>query len=445
MQTKRDNSDNSMMLLPSLEEFIPEDHYLRKINHVLNLTFIHEAVSDKYCQDNGRPSIDPEVVIRLFLLQAIEGIGSVRRLMQRAHVDLAYRWFIGYRVDEKLPDHSTLSRALDRFGDEVFNDLFVRSVSQCQESGLIEGKVLHLDATTIRADLSFERVNKPDSPDPDARIGRFPGGNMKPGYKQHTLVDGKKRVVVGVTVTPANSPDDSTMTEMVDDVTDRLGSSPEALCADAAYGSGRNSYEMEKRNVRLVSPPRKARTYTGHKDFTVESFEYDESADKFICPVGYDLKYVSTEKKRGRRIYRAHRTNCRNCPLKSQCTISERRSLKVSPYHGSLVRLRADYKTESFKFLYRQRSPVAEGVFAEAKQWHGLGRAWRRGLSKMLVQCLLVATVINFKRLGAVLEVLFGLRILFGLIQDVIGIIVKASERCSLTIMSNQVTIRTIT
>ncbi len=445
MQTKRDNSDNPMMLLPSLEEFIPEDHYLRKINHVLDLSFVHDAVADKYCQDNGRPSIDPEVVIRLFLLQAIEGIGSVRRLMQRAHVDLAYRWFIGYRVDEKLPDHSTLSRALDRFGDEVFNDLFVRSVSECQKSGLIEGKVLHLDATTIRADLDANRVNKPDSPDKDARFGRFPGGKIKPGYKQHTLSDSKNRVVVGVTVTPANSPDDSTMTEMVDDVTDRLGSSPEALCADAAYGSGRNSFEMEKRNVRLVSPPQKPKTYTGDKYFTVEDFEYDESGDQFTCPAGHNLKHVYTEKKRGRRIYRARRSSCRECPLKSQCTISERRSLKVSPYHGSLVRLRSDYKTESFKELYRQRSPVAEGVFAEAKQWHGLGRAWRRGLSKMLVQCLLVATIINLKRLGAVLNDLFGLKVLFDTILNAIQRILKASKQFYSILTANQATIRTTT
>ncbi len=146
-----------MMLLPSLDEFVPEDHYLRRLNRVLDLDFVHEAVRDRYCQDNGRPSIDPEVVVRLFILQAIEGISSVRRLMQRVHVDLAYRWFIGYRVDERLPDHSTLSRALDRFGDELFNELFLRSVSECQQSGLIEGKVLHLDATTIRADLDADR------------------------------------------------------------------------------------------------------------------------------------------------------------------------------------------------------------------------------------------------------------------------------------------------
>ena len=149
------------MLLPSLEEFVPKDHYLRRLDRVLDLSFVHEVVRDRYCQDNGRPSVDPEVVIRLFLLQAVEGIASVRRLMQRVHVDLSYRWFIGYRIDEKLPDHSTLSKALDRFGDEVFNDLFERSVQQCQESGLIEGKVLHVDATTIRADLDARCVDKP--------------------------------------------------------------------------------------------------------------------------------------------------------------------------------------------------------------------------------------------------------------------------------------------
>jgi len=410
MQTKRDQSDNSMILLPSLEQFIPEDHYLRKINRVLDLSFVHDSVADKYCQNNGRPSIDPEVVVRLFLLQAIEGIGSVRRLMQRAHVDLAYRWFIGYRVDEKLPDHSTLSRALDRFGDVVFNKLFVMSVSQCQESGLIEGKVLHLDATTIRADLDGDRVNQPDSPDKDARFGRFPGGKVKPGYKQHTLADGRKRVVVGVTVTPANSADDSTMNEMIDDVSEHLGSSPDTICADAAYGSGHNAHSTEERDIRLVSPPQKPKTYTGDKYFTVEDFEFDEASDKFICPAGNDLKYVRTEKERGRRIYHAKRSDCRACGLRSQCTKSERRAVKVTRYHGSLVRLRADSKTDSFKQLYRQRSPVIEGVFAEAKQWHGLGRAWRRGLTKMRVQCLLIAAVINYKRLGVASGDLFGLK-----------------------------------
>ena len=155
MQSKREQVMYEMTLLPPLEELVPAAHRLRKLDRVLDLSFIHEAVRERYCQDNGRPSIDPEVVLRLFLLQAIEGIRSVRELMNEVRVNLAYRWFIRYRVDEPLPDHSTLSRALDRFGDAVFNDLFERSIAQCGNAGLIDGRVLHLDATTIRADLDL--------------------------------------------------------------------------------------------------------------------------------------------------------------------------------------------------------------------------------------------------------------------------------------------------
>jgi len=417
MQTKRNKLDYGMMLLPSLDEFVPKDHYLRKLDRVLDLSFVHEAVSDKYCQDNGRPSIDPEAIVRLFLLQAIEGIPSIRKLMQRAHVDLAYRWFIGYRVDEKLPDHSTLSRALDRFGDKVFNELFKRSVSQCQSSGLIDGKVLHLDATTIRADIDSTRVNKPNSSDKDARFGRFPGDNIKPGYKQHTIADGKNRVVLAVSVTPANSSDDATMTEMVDDVFHRLETVPEAVCADGAYGSGKNRADLEERDIRLVSPPRKAKIYGGGKYFTVADFEYNEVRDEFVCPAGKQLRYVGGVKDRpDQRRYRSSRRICGCCSLKGQCTRAVQRQVKVSKYYASLVRLRADSKTDSFKRLYRNRAPVIEGVFAESKQWHGLGRAWRRGLSKMLVQCLLVATVLNLKRLGTLPDVLSLLKALYEVI-----------------------------
>jgi len=389
------------MLLPALESFIPEDHYLRKLDRVLDLSFVHEAVRERYCQDNGRPSIDPEVVIRLFLIQAMDGIGHVRELMRQVQVNLAYRWFIGYGLDETLPDHSTLSRVLDRFGDSVFNELFERSIAQCRRSGLIEGRVLHVDATTIRADLDANRVKRPASPDPDARFGHFPNGRIEPGYKQHTVADGRHRVVVGVSVTPADVSEHDEIVGVVDGATKRLGHAPEAVCADKAYSSGVNASAMEERGVRLVSPPKEPTTYTGDRYFSTERFEYDEDHDQFTCPAGKVLKYVATEKKRGRRTYRARRTDCRQCPLRSQCTISERRHLKVTRYHASLVRLRADSKTESFKRLYASRAPVIEGVFAEGKQWHSLGRAWRRGLCKMKAQCLLVCAVLNFKRLMA--------------------------------------------
>jgi transposase len=408
MQTKRNQTIYEMTLLPPLESLMPEDHYLRRLDRVLDLSFIHEEVRDHYCQDNGRPSIDPEVIIRLFLIQALDGLVHVRELMRQVQVNLAYRWFIGYSLTEKLPDHSTLSKALDRFGDEVFNELFERSIGQCKKSGLIEGRVLHVDATTIRADLDRERVAQPDSPDKDARFGHFPGKRLEPGYKQHTVADGKARVILGLTVTAANCPEHDRALEVVDEALKHLDAPPEAVCADAAYSSGNNRAALGERKIRFVSPPPKAITYTKDRYFTVEDFKYDEKRDLFICPAGAVLKYVGVVKDRPhQRRYAGIRSICRQCGLRDKCTKTLRRQLKVGANHGALIRLRADSRTKSFQKLYRTRAPVIEGVFAEAKEWHGLRRAWRRGISKMRIQCLLIAAIINFKRLAAVFWPIF--------------------------------------
>ena len=403
MQTKRDRSQEELTLLPPLESLIPPDHLLRRLNRVLDLRFVHEAVRDRYCQDNGRPSIDPEVIIRLFLLQALTGIDRVRKLMREVQVNLAYRWFIGYRLDEQLPDHSTLSRALDRFGDEVFTEVFERSIALCKASGLIEGKLLHVDVTTIRGDIDRNRVGRPDSSDPDARYGRFPGGGKQPGYKQQTVVDNQSRAVVGLSVMPANRHDNEGAIDVIEEAVARLDHTPEAVCADGAYANGPNRAALEEQGVRLVSPPQKPQTHTKSDYFTIESFTYDHHRDVFVCPAGKALHYAGRVKHRPDRLrYQASQTACRRCPRKDHCTRSTRRQLKVGVHHEALTRLRADSATESFRRLYRSRAPAIEGVFGEAKQWHGLRRAWRRGLSKMRVQCLLIAAVINFKRLIAV-------------------------------------------
>lgn len=428
MQTKRDKLGYEMMLLPSLESFIPQDHYLRRLDKVLHLDFIHELVADKYCQNNGRPSIDPEVVIRLFLIQAMEGITHVRELMRHVQVNLAYRWFIGYSLEEKLPDHSTLSKALDRFGDDVFDELFKRSIVQCKRSGLIEGKVLHVDATTIRADIDKNRVNRPDSPDPDARFGHFPHKRLEPGYKQHTVVDNKSRVILGLSVTPANGSEHNEAVDVIDSALESLDNPPDAVCADAAYGSGENCRKMLDRGIRLVSPPHKVKKHISGSCFTVEDFVYDKKKDIFICPAGKTLKYFGRVKTRPKQCrYGASKIECRECKLKDKCTLSSRRTIKVSIDHEALKCLREDSKTDSFKKLYQSRAPVIEGIFGEAKENHGLRRAWRRGLSKMLIQSLLIASVLNFKRLAAVFSPLNGLKCYIKQVMRIILTMVEQS------------------
>lgn len=404
MQTRHEQPQPQMMLLPSLDEFVPPDDRLRKLNRVLDLGFVHAAVRDRYCQDNGRGSVDPEVVIRLFLLQVIEGIRSTRELMRQVHANLTYRWFIGYDITEKVPDHSTLSRALDRFGDELFNQLYVRSIAQCRASGLVDGEVLHLDATVIRADLARGQVGRRGCADPDAQLGRAANGTKIPSYKQQTVVDGPSGVVVALEVLPGNAHDRERSVETVDQAVQHTGVHPQAVCADAAYANAANAAAMEEREIRFVSPPQKRTVPNRRADaFTPDDFVYDEQRDVYLCPAQRVLTYMGTERTgRKRRRYRAPRTACVACPFKPRCTRSTRRTLHIIPHRASLVRLRADAKTDDFKALYRTRAPANEGRFGESKQWHNLDRARWRGLPKMRIQCWLTAAVLNFKRLAAV-------------------------------------------
>jgi hypothetical protein len=273
-------------------------------------------------------------------------------------------------------------------------------------------------------------VNQAKSSDPDARYGHFPGGDLEPGYKQQTVVDDRSRVIVGLDVVSADRVEGHSMVSVVDSATEHLGFAPEVVCADAGYGSGENQAEFEHRDIRLVSPPKKVQLLEGGKYFTVADFIYDESRDLFVCPSGSLLRNVGGVLGRPKvRQYAATRSVCRRCQLKERCTKSSRRQLKVSLYYGALNRLRADSRTESFRALYRRRAPVIEGIFAEAKQWHGLRRAWRRGLSKMRIQCLLIAAALNFKRLVASLLTLFSFKETLRTLVNAIGRILGITRR----------------
>ena len=141
-----------------LSRLVPDDHPLKRVDQVLDLSWLHDEVQDCYCQTNGRASIDPESALRLMLAGYLEGIVPDRKLMRRAQTDIAIRWFAGYRLHEELPDHSSLTRIRQRWGAERFRGIFRRTVGACVRAGLADGKTVHVDATLIRADASWERL-----------------------------------------------------------------------------------------------------------------------------------------------------------------------------------------------------------------------------------------------------------------------------------------------
>src|SRR5437899_1921845 len=141
----------------SLEELVPQDHFYRHLERTLDLSFVREFVHETYA-GSGRPSIDPVVFFKLQLVMFFEGIRSERLLMRHAADRLSVRWYLGYDLDEPLPDHSSLTRIRMRYGVEIFRRFFEAIVDQCQKAGLVWGKELYFDATKVNANASMESV-----------------------------------------------------------------------------------------------------------------------------------------------------------------------------------------------------------------------------------------------------------------------------------------------
>jgi transposase len=183
----RHHAHPQLFAYTDIERLIPETHLLRKIRKVLDVSFVRELTKSYYCDDNGRPSIDPEVFFRMQVIAYLYGIISDRQLCEEIQVNLAYRWFIGLSLEDEVPDHSTLTRIRDRFGEEVFKEVFERVVQQCQKAGLVKGRKIIADATLIEADASLDSMVRREKGDPDFR-------ELKNHEKQyHDFKMGKKK------------------------------------------------------------------------------------------------------------------------------------------------------------------------------------------------------------------------------------------------------------
>jgi transposase len=156
MLGRKERSQLELFISGSLRQLIPDDHVLVRVERVLDLSWLRDEVADCYCLEDGRPGIDPEAAVRLMLAGLLSGIVHDRRLMREAQVNLAIRWFAGYALHEKLPDHSSLTRIRQRWGPERFKAVLSRTVKACIAARIATGEVVHLDATLIRANVSWD-------------------------------------------------------------------------------------------------------------------------------------------------------------------------------------------------------------------------------------------------------------------------------------------------
>ncbi len=155
---KQERWQEDLFVAGPLPSLVPDDHILKRVDAILDLSWLRSEVSDLDCRTNGRPGIDPEAAVRLMLAGFFQGVVHDRKLMREAQVNLAIRWFAGYRLDEKLPDHSSLTKIRQRWGVDRFKQIFLKTVQSCIDANLVNGDTVHVDATLIRADVSWESL-----------------------------------------------------------------------------------------------------------------------------------------------------------------------------------------------------------------------------------------------------------------------------------------------
>jgi len=319
MLSCKERGQLELFITGSLRQLIPDDYVLARIDRVLDLSWLRDEVADCYCPDNGRPGIDPEAALRLMLAGMLLGIVHDRRLMREAQVNLAIRWFAGYGLHEKLPDHSSLTRIRQRWGADRFRRIFQRTVMACVDAGIAPGEVVHADASLIRADVSWEAVavrhadavsaenhgqDKGDGKgqnrrkegkakkvcltDPDATLATSSRNRkMQPSYKQHGVVDDLRGVILDVEVTTGETNEGDCLLPGLDAAADMTGTSIKIATADAGYSYAKVFAGLEEREIEGIVP---VKATPIRSKVPLPRFRYDEKHDHVKCPRGRILR-----------------------------------------------------------------------------------------------------------------------------------------------------------
>jgi transposase len=441
----------------SLERLVPDDHLLRRIAERVDFSFIRSLCRPFYSH-TGQPSVDPIVLFKLLLVGYLYGITSERRLAEEVRLNLAYRWFLGYDLDESTPDHSVLSKLRARLPAEVFEGFFKRSIELCREAGLLTEGPVYVDSTLIQAAASVDSLARkeeqvtpplpvaeyvrrlyaendpapeepPDEPDPPAetgspeRRGRGKDWPKRPNrtlrsttdpeatlvnrpafgrhlaYKAHVAVAGKRGQVVTAAVATTGTEADE---HLLPDVLwhhrrlSRLG--VPAVVADAKYGTGPNYLFLGERGIPAFIPT----TRFGHQHKGIwghEHFQWLPEEDAFLCPAGQYLRRASNATRTTRVRYQAPKGVCLTSPFRPDCAPtgvarSVHRSWGQDYVDAALERLASPLGKQRMV----ERKIFVEGAFGLAKELHGLRRTRFRGRQRVQVQLWLTAAAMNIKK-----------------------------------------------
>lgn len=416
-----------------LDKRVREDNPLRAISEQIDFTFVRQEVGGCYGY-NGNVSVDPAVIMKLMFLLFYDDVASERELMAILAERLDYLWFVGYGLDDPVPNHSVLSKARARWGVEVFERLFVRVVQQCVQAGLVDGKKLHVDGSLVDANASnnsvvkgspewiaalkrayqateqkreetpyYEAENKRlmNTTDPDASVVRKGALGPRARYKNHRVVDDAQGVITALETTSGDVAENSRLQELVEQHEYNTGSAAQTIVADRQYGTAENYRACQERGWRThmgdMLEPQKDK---GRREgiFSEKDFTYDATADTYQCPAGQMLIRRKHKTQREAWEYAASCATCRSCGMRAQCTRSSvARTIKRHEGHELIQQGRAQAQSEAARQDQRRRKWLMEGSFADAANNHGFKRArWRR-LGRQKIQDYMIAAVQNIR------------------------------------------------
>jgi transposase len=418
-----------------IEDQVPENHLLRLIDRHVSFEFVHENLRDSY-SDTGRPSIDPEVLLRILLLGYLYGITSERKLVEELRMHLAWRWFTGLGFDQEIPSHSTFSK--NRHGrfqeSNLFQELFERVVDQCVGAGLVNGEHMSVDGTFVQANANndsripreqladvsrvkdgvrkylaeLEQENGDGEPvhqqdkvsttDPDATYASKGNTVAKLGYYDNYLVDNASCIVVGVQATAARlSQESAAARDMIEDYRERYGRLPQSLAADNTYGNGELLQWLDDRGITAYIRVKECPTPTRDL-YGIDKFTYVPEENCYLCPAGKPLKYVGINKLNRTHTYHSTVKRCRGCAQKPQCTRGKYRIISIHTCEAARQKAYAIATTPEFVVAARKRRKV-EALFSELKNQIGLRRLRLRRIKFVREQFYLAAIAQNLKRL----------------------------------------------
>ncbi len=423
-----------------LEDQIPANHLVRKLDALLDFERLRDKLTFFY-SEIGRPSIDPELMIRMLLIGYCYSIRSERKLCEEVQFNLAYKWFCRLGLEDQIPDHSTFSK--NRYGrfreSHVFRLLFESVVASCMEAGLVGGEGFAVDASVIEADASrYKRVegsevdwtdkqrasrpvaeylealeteNSPNNPDqrPKALSPSDPAAawttrgryKVQFGYSVNYLLDLQDGVIVDVEATPTRISKERDAAEaMIERTNKRLGLKPERLAADMAYGTGELlGWLVNEQGIDPHIPVWDRSKVAPEGKFTRADFAYDKDKDVYVCPNGKQLTTTGKAHDGKTLKYMAKKSGCTDCPLKPNCTTGSERRISRDVNEEARDYVRALMDTDDYSQSAHERKMI-ETSFGDLKRNLGLTRLKLRGLTGASDEFLLAATVQNLRRLA---------------------------------------------